>query len=81
MSLGDGTEDCGEERHAQQAGRDATWAGLQLVEPWGVALDLQRAFTGIAVCTLREEQQAHTQAHQHVRSLQEQAQEQELWKS
>ena len=34
MSLGGGIEDCGEERHAQQAGWDTTLAAL-----WGLALD------------------------------------------
>ena len=74
MSLGDGMEDSGEERHAQ-AGQDATLAGLQLVELWGLALDLLQAFmTGIAVQTLREEPQAHILAHQHGLRAQECAQ-------
>ena len=55
-----GMEDSGEERHAHQAGRDATLTDLQLVELWGLALDLLQAFmTGIGVQTLREEPQAH----------------------
>ena len=65
MSLVDGMEDCGEDRHAHQAGRDATLAALQLVELWGLAMDLLKAFmTGIAVQTLREEPQAHILAQQ-----------------
>ena len=83
MSHGDGTEDRGEERHAQQAGRDATLAGLQLVELQDLALmdSLQVFMAGMVVQTLREEPQVHIKAHQQGLRAQEQAQDhQELLK-